>query len=212
MEPSYQSRRSPHPKGQQKNGPTNSIDEAEAVEITSSSDTEDAEASSHGQQVTSSSSNEDNATDTKAGEGTPKAETCEEVTSPSRDILPLLPVNPDAGAQTVPSKRRKYTMRRRKDWAPSVPIQGILTSKPVVVCRKAAEFLIGVSPQRVQRVLEGQEDGRRRGMRLPNDSLTSGPMSLCLRFLWRKYHFDAEGLPDKFSIQRHDMTSMTIGA
>ena len=36
-------------------------------------------------------------------------------------------------------------------------------------------------------------------------------MSVCLRFLWRKHHFDAEGLPDKFSIKRHDMTSMTIG-
>ena len=30
-------------------------------------------------------------------------------------------------------------------------------------------------------------------------------------FLWRKYHFDAEGLPDKFSIHRHDSESYTIG-
>ena len=61
-------------------------------------------------------------------------------------------------------------------------------------------------------MLEGQKDGRKKGLRLPNDSLTSGPMNVCLRFLWRTYHFDAEGLPDKFSIERHDMTSMTIGA
>ena len=91
-------------------------------------------------------------------------------------------------------------------------MQGILTNKPAVVCHNAALFLIGVSAQRVQRVLEGQEYGRKKGLRLPNDSLTSGPMHVCLRFLWRKYHFDAEGLPDKFSIERHDMTSMTVGA
>ena len=36
-------------------------------------------------------------------------------------------------------------------------------------------------------------------------------MSVCLRFLWRKYHFDAEGLPDKFCVSRHDLDSFTIG-
>jgi len=131
----------------------------EAVEVIS-------ETSSHCQIVTSPSSNEDNATDTKTGApeaetceeatspssneenatdtktGAPEAETCEEVTSPSNEILPLVPVDDDAGTQTMPSKRRKYTMRRKRDCAPSVPTQGILTSKPVVVCRQAAEFLI----------------------------------------------------------------------
>ena len=90
-------------------------------------------------------------------------------------------------------------------------MQGIPTNKPVVVCHKAALFPIGVSAQRAQRVLEGQRYGRNKGLMLPSDSLTSGPMNVCLRFLWRKYHFDVEGLPDKFSIERHDMTSMTIG-
>ena len=90
-------------------------------------------------------------------------------------------------------------------------MQGILTNKPVVVCHKAALFLIGVSAQRVQRVLEGQQYGRKKGPRLPNDSRTSGLVNVCLRFLWRTYHFDAEGLPDKLSIERHGMTSMTIG-
>ena len=53
-----------------------------------------------------------------------------------------------------------------------------------------------------------------KGARLPNraERITSGPISICLRFLWRKYHFDAEGLPDKFSIQRHDAKTLTIGA
>ena len=36
-------------------------------------------------------------------------------------------------------------------------------------------------------------------------------MAVCLRFLWRKYHFDAEGLPDRFSIHWHDAKSLTIG-
>ena len=36
-------------------------------------------------------------------------------------------------------------------------------------------------------------------------------MAVCLRFLWRKYHFDAEGLPDRFSIHWHDARSLTIG-
>ena len=50
-------------------------------------------------------------------------------------------------------------------------------------------------------------------MRLPNAgvSLTSSPMAVCLRFLWRKYHFDAEGSPDRFSIHEHDANTLTIG-
>ena len=80
------------------------------------------------------------------------------------------------------------------------------------ICRKAAEWLIGVGGHRVQRVLDGLPDGRTRGMRLPNTMwLTVSPKEVCLRFLWRKYHFDAEGLPDRFSIHWHDAKSLTIG-
>ena len=89
-----------------KNGPTNSNDEVEVVEITSN-DTEDADASSHHQEVASPSNNADNATDTQANEGIPKADTCEEVTLPSSEILALVPVNDDVGAHTRPNKRRK---------------------------------------------------------------------------------------------------------
>jgi len=106
-------------------------------------------------------------------------------------------------------------MRRRvKGHVPTVPVRGILTSKDMNICRKAAEFLIGVGPGRVQRALEGQADGRTRGHRIPNnhESLTSIPTTICLRFLWRKYHFDAEGLPDRFSVQRRDAKTFTIGA
>ena len=115
------SKRIPHPKAQNKNIPTNSSDEVEVAEITSSSDTEDVDASSLNQEVTSPSNNEDNATDTNANEEIPKADT----TSPSSEILSHVPVNGDVGAHTRPSKIRKYTMRRKRTGAPSVPVQGI---------------------------------------------------------------------------------------
>jgi hypothetical protein len=110
------SKRGPHKKSQQKKkkSPTNSSDGVEAVQITSSSDTEDAEASSLNQEVTSPSNNEDNAADTKANEGIPKADTCEEVTSPSSEILSLVSVNDDVWAHTRPSKIRKvYTVHEK---------------------------------------------------------------------------------------------------
>ena len=49
-------------------------------------------------------------------------------------------------------------------------------------------------------------------MRLPNHASGShGPREVCLRFLWRKYHFDVEGQPDKLSAHKHDSESFTIG-
>ena len=50
------------PKGPEQTSPTNSSDEVEVVEITSSSDTDHAGASSHHQEAISPSNNEDNAT------------------------------------------------------------------------------------------------------------------------------------------------------
>ena len=134
----------------------------------------------------------------------------EEVTSSDSEIPPLVPDDFDPFSQELPKKRRKYTCRRRKGSSTTVPVQGILTTMAVYICRKLAEFLIGVGAARVQRVLNGLGDGRTKGMRHP-DALRCGPMQVCLRFLWRKYHFDAEGLPDKFSVHRHDSDSFTIG-
>ena len=72
---------------------------------------------------------------------------------------------------------------------------------------------MGTSPVRVQRVLHGRLDGRLRGNRVPHGHVTfqSQQMDTTLRFLWRKYHFDAEGLPDRFSVAVRDANSMTIG-
>ena len=90
---------------------------------------------------------------------------------------------------------------------------GIFGNSPIMICAKAAKICIGISPQRVQRVLNGLIDRRTSGHLPPKRCIAqrTNPMSLCLRFLWRKYHFDAEGLPDRFSIQRHDAKSLTIG-
>ena len=152
---------------------------------------------------------------TSAATSASDAEARQEVTTSSSEMAPLVSEEDEPVSQMPPKKKRRYTCRKRK--GPShvtVSVQGIFTSEPVHICRKAAEFLLGVGPMRVQRVLYGLADGRTKGARLPNraEAVTSGPMSICLRFLWRKYHFDAEGLPDKFSIQRHDAKTLTIGA
>ena len=144
------------------------------------------------------------------------AEAPQEFTTPSVPLDPLVSEGEDGHVSEMPpQKRPRYTRRRRTGSSRvSVSVQGIFTSEPVHICRKAAEFLIGVGPTRVQRVLYGEVDRRTKGARVPNraEAVTSGPMSTCLRFLWTKYHFDAEGLPDKFCIQRHDAKTLTIGA
>lgn len=110
--------------------------------------------------------------------------------------------------------QRGYQKRRRTGKAqPSILVMGIFGNSPIMICAKAAKICIGISPQRVQRVLNGLIDRRTSGHLPPKRCIAqrTNPMSLCLRFLWRKYHFDAEGLPDRFSIQRHDAKSLTIG-
>ena len=137
-----------------------------------------------------------------------------ESTSSSSSMPPLVSDDDPATTAPAPKRRHQYTCRRRRgQHQPEVPVRGVLTRKSVRICRKAAEFLIGVGSARVQRVLSGHADGRTKGMRLPNAgvSLTSSPKEVCLRFLWRKYHFDAEGLPDRFSIHWHAAQSLTIG-
>ena len=146
--------------------------------------------------------------------GTP---TVVEHTSPSSEMEPLVD-NGIASAshlkRKASPKRRACNKRREKTGSsnPTIPAQGI-SNISITICRTAAETCIGVSSQRVQRVLHGLPDGRRRGHRVPNNhlALTSVPMSICLRFWWRKYHFDAEGLPDRFSILKRDGMSLTIG-
>ena len=196
--------------------PTASSDQAGPLEATSPSGSEGASLSAGRHEVTTSSDIE-HAEQPLPNSSAKTPQERDEVTSSSSELRPLVSSSSDDGgaaSQPRPKKRHKYTCRRRKGATDvTVPVQGVVTSKNVHICRKSALFLIGVGPGRVQRVLDGRADGRTKGMRLPNsgESLASGPMSVCLRFLWRKYHFDAEGLPDKFSIHRHDSESFTIG-
>ena len=87
-----------------------------------------------------------------------------------------------AAPQPCP-KKRKYTQRLRTGAnVVTVPVQGIFTSKPLHICRKAAEYFIGVGSGRINRVLHGLADGRAQEMRLPRNEPTSA-MSICLSFL-----------------------------
>ena len=146
-----------------------------------------------------------------------------EHTSPSSEMEPLVD-NGIASAshlkRKASPKRRAYNKRGKTTGSsnPTIPTQWIFNIF-ITTCRKAAETCIGVSAQRVQRVLHGLPDGRRRGHRVPNNhlALTSVPMRVCLRFLWREYHFDAEGLPGQHPqtgwhepINRHKERSLSI--
>ena len=150
-----------------------------------------------------------------SGDMHPEDEAAAESTSSSSELLRL--DEPTKGRGAAKSSTRPYVKKRRLTRrSRSVPVQGFLPAmtKPFLICRKTAEFCIGVGPNRVQRVLHGYPDRRRKGYRVPcnHESLTSRPQAICVRFLWRKYHFDAEGLPDKFSFERRGATSLTISA
>ena len=148
-------------------------------------------------------------------------EPIEECTSSSSEMLALTELaeasSEEMGTSAFPKPpARSYTTRRRimKGRQGTIPVESILLRATFRICRKAAEFCIGVGPGRTTRVLNGSPDCRFKGSRVPNNHpcLTSTPMATCLRFLWRKYHFDTEGLPDKFSFERHDASSLTIAS
>ena len=137
-----------------------------------------------------------------------------EVTTESSSPLALAG---DSPPRPPPNKKRTHNQTHRRQsqqgWGPTVPVQHIFTDDALKICEKACCFLMGVGTNRVQRVLHGLPDRRRRGHRAPNnhEMFTSPQTQTCLQFLWRKYHFDAEGLPDKFCIARKDGKSLTIG-
>lgn len=149
------------------------------------------------------------------GENAMNPEDQEEITTSSSEFVNLREqVRPRPKPKLEP---RGYVKRRRVDPKKGATIPGVSlgASGNFKICRKAAEFCLGVSSRRVQRVVQGLPDGRTKGNRLPNDhpSLSTGPMSTCLRFLWRKYQFDAEGLPDRFKFEHlGGGHTLTIGA
>ena len=94
-------------------------------------------------------------------------------------------------------------------------VHGIFSAKPILICRALAIDVIGLgkTPPPSCFFLHGNLDGRRKGNRAPNNHrvFTSKPAALTIRFLWKKYHFDAEGLPDRSSIEGKDQKSMCVG-
>lgn len=120
----------------------------------------------------------------------------EEITTesqPSSDNL-----NRRRQIQTEPTRKRKYLKRRRgqagkHSKVPSVQVQGLLTDDSFFICEKAASFFLGVGPRQVQRAFSGIPDGRSRQAR-PCRQANTSTRSTCFRFLWRKYHFDAESV------------------
>ena len=176
--------------------PTASSNEAGPMEVTSPSGSDDLSRPTGPHELTSESDNEhaeqlppnhsptSMSSDIAASPKKVDAEAREEVTSSSSEILPLVPKDEDDAPQQPPEKRRRYRCSRRKGThGPTVPVQGVFSSKAVLICRKSAEFLIGIGPCRVQRVLHGRADGRTKGMRLPSHASGShGPLHVCLRF------------------------------
>ena len=73
-------------------------------------------------------------------------------------------------------RKRSYEVRNRTGArGPKIPMQGVVTDKPELVCTKAAHAFLGVGKARVRRVLAGEADGRRRGNRLPNSHPVYAP-------------------------------------
>ena len=159
--------------------PSSSSNQGQPMEQTSASGSEGehvvqpspksvAESCDHAREEHTSASDNEAATQQQCAISASHAEARQEVTTSSSEMAPLVSEEDELVSQMPPKKRRRYTCHKRKGHAHvTVSVQGIFTSKPVHICRKAAEFLIGVGPMRVQRVLYGEVDRRTEGARLP---------------------------------------------
>lgn len=89
----------------------------------------------------------------------------------------------------VPAKRRRYSKRGSR-WGIKLLGEG--------VCRRAAQALVGVGTQRLQRIRRGDADGREADAKPLGGQLTMLRQS-CMTFLWHSYHQVGEVMPDRFS-------------
>ena len=113
-----------------------------------------------------------------------------------------------------PAAPRRLYPKRACTKRPSVNLQGVLCQGVLMVCTGAAYLVLGVGNKRVRRLKDGIPDGRRRGNRVPNSHPMFQPgQEICRRFLWQLYHYNAEGLPDRFEYDLKDRysKSLTIG-
>ncbi len=108
----------------------------------------------------------------------------------------------------MPSKRRAYAQRSGAK-KPSVDLGPVLGATGLIVCQKAAQHFLGLGASKVQRVLYGLPDRRRKGSRLPHEH--AQPMTtICKRFLWHVYQFHAEGLPDRWHLDATASRSLVL--
>lgn len=62
-------------------------------------------------------------------------------------------------------------------------------------------------------VIDGRPDGRQFGAKVRKLSVKTTPVASIVRlFLWQRYQYDAEGLPDRFSFETGDSTTLISGA
>ena len=106
---------------------------------------------------------------------------------------------------TKAAKHRRYR-KRRSHKQPSVQLVSVL-GRNVKVCRKLAHMLLQVSAQRVQRIMDGLPRGHG-GSAL---KCLHPQMDVAMRFLWLKYQFDAEGLPDRWHFDCRSGKELTVG-
>jgi len=115
-----------------------------------------------------------------------------------------------------PARRRAYKSRKRCGAAKqSIALGAIFANEQAKICYSSALHFLGVSNQRVRRVLLGQPDGRRRGHRLPNSHPVFAPKwSNSVAFLHHMWTFWAEGLPDRFHMDKSDgfVRGLKLGA
>jgi len=130
-----------------------------------------------------------------------------DVLAGSRTKHPLLADKPKPEPRKTP-KKRKYNSGGQRRPAHSLCFLGI------GVCERAAMTFSGMGSYRLARIRCGGIDGRRDGtkkVRGPGGlSHQTHAQPSVLRFLWRLYHSVGEGLPDKFSFERHDVNTLVV--
>jgi hypothetical protein len=123
----------------------------------------------------------------------------------------------DHGRQKrAPPKPHKYNPRLRGGKAcRSIDLTNVIFPAGAPnVCRRSALHFLGLGEARVRRICNGRPDGRTRGHRLPNSHPIFAPRwQTCVAFLNHIWHFFAEGLPNRFSLDKSDVcrSRLTLG-
>lgn len=130
----------------------------------------------------------------------------EENTSRSERSSSLDCESPTKRPRRTPNDPKRSYSKRVGSKQPSVPFLGHL------ICRHAARYFMALGASRVDRATRQNQDGRRKGFRLPagHRSLWSTQRVSCCTFIWYKYQQEGEGMPHKFSFERGDTKSPIV--